>query len=692
MHLVILPRWLVSLLRFVEVAVLLLFVAVFATEILQRRLVLPGGLQFGKAAGGVAIIAALLLGFAAPDAARAELPDAELLQALEARLLKAPECTPRCAEIMAADIAIDSDEVRMTLTIQALEAVAVPLPGSDGGWRPAAILLDGTAAGQVARGPDQALWLRLLPGRHSVVLSGAIPAVDNLELPFPAPPRVVTASSEGWFVAGIRDQRLLSGSLQLTRLQAEDAESGTARWESSRFPAFAEVTRTLQLDLDWRVTTTVLRVAPTQGALTLELPLLEGESVITDNMQVNDGNILISMAPNQSRVSWTSNLQLVSPLTLNAANAVPWQEQWAVVASNIWHTTFNGVPESAATDATDNARTAVFFPRAGETLSIDATRPQGSSGSTLAFDSVDLSTSYGARSSDTSLKLSYRSTRGTQHVLRLPDGAEVSQVVIDGVEQSLRATDSELILPVLPGEHSIQVDWRSSGDAGVRITTPAVDLGASASNISLRLELPRNRWLLGTMGPRLGPGVLYWSELAVMLLAALVLGKTQLAPLKTWQWLLLGLGFSTFAWEAYAWVVLWLLACGARARWDGTAGQWWHFNLAQVVIALLTVSALLTIVGSLQNGLLGVPDMHVIGNGSYGNSLQWFADQSAATLPVASAWTVPLWVYKVLILAWSLWLSFALLRWLPWVWQSFSRQGYWRAREPHAGVAGRSGE
>jgi hypothetical protein len=52
-----------------------------------------------------------------------------------------------------------------------------------------------------------------------------------------------------------------------------------------------------------------------------------------------------------------------------------------------------------------------------------------------------------------------------------------------------------------------------------------------------------------------------------------------------------------------------------------------------------------------------------------------------STLPVATAFTVPMWIYKVLILAWALWLSFALLRWLPWVWQRFSSDGFWRKRK-----------
>jgi hypothetical protein len=172
----------------------------------------------------------------------------------------------------------------------------------------------------------------------------------------------------------------------------------------------------------------------------------------------------------------------------------------------------------------------------------------------------------------------------------------------------------------------------------------------------------------------------------VLILAALILGRTSLAPLKTWHWLLLGLGFSTFAWPALALIVVWLLACGARERWDGKA-PWWQYNLVQLAFAGLTVIALGTIVTNLPSGLLGVPDMHVAGNNSYGNALRWFADQSTTVLPTASALSVPMWVYKVFILGWALWLSFALLRWLPWVWRCFSSQGYWRPRERAVVVA-----
>jgi hypothetical protein len=348
--------------------------------------------------------------------------------------------------------------------------------------------------------------------------------------------------------------------------------------------------------------------------------------------------------------------------------------------SNIWHAEFAGVPESESGSYEENARTALFYPRGGETLTVQATRPQGSAGSTLAFDSVFLHAAHGDRSSEVTMTLDYRSTRGAQHAVQIPKDAEVSDVIIDGRKQSLGVQDGLIDLPILPGEHNVRVIWRIDGDVGARLSTPAVDIGAPASNITLRLDLPQNRWLLGSSGPRLGPAVLYWSELAVLILAALLLGRTSLAPLNTWQWLLLGLGFSTFAWPALGLIVVWLLLCGARERWDGDT-VWWRYNLVQVAFVGLTIVALGTIVTNLPSGLLGVPDMHVAGNESYGNALKWFADQSESALPTASVLSVPMWVYKVLILGWALWLSFALLRWLPWVWRCFSSQGYWRPRE-----------
>jgi hypothetical protein len=684
MRLVVLPRWAVTLLRFVEVALLLLFAAVLAAEIANRRWRLPGGLKIGRAAPvNMMVVALITFSIAASPPAEAQMPDRELLQQLEQRLLEPPDCVPRCAEIVAADVEVRGSNISIALDVHAMEDVALPLPGSDRGWRPQAVLLDGSGAGQVLRGADQNLWIRVTPGRHAVVLRGSLPEADNVEIPFPTPPRVFEIDVEGWFVAGVKDRRLLSGSVQLTRLQAENGDDSSARWESSRFPAFVSMTRNIEFDLDWRVRTTVQRIAPLQGALTLTLPLIEGETVLTEQLATAEGTVQVSMNPTQQAVSWVSRLPQTSRLDLVAGTATSWVEVWRVSVGSVWNVAFTGVPESETNRPNLGARVAEFNPRGGEQLTMQVTRPEASAGTTLAFDKVDLAVAQGDRSSTVMLGLRYRSTRGAQHVLQLPEGAEITEVRIDNQVQPLRADGRDLTLPILPGEHGIAVTWRDPRDADAVARTPEVGLGAPASNITIQLTLPENRWLIGTNGPPLGPAVLYWPELAVMILFALILGRVDWTPLRWRHWLLLGLGFSTFNWPVLGVVVVWLLACGARDRWRGSI-PWWRYNTTQALHAAFTVVALAAILVSLPSGLLGTPDMHVTGNGSYGNALTWFADRTDDLLPVATAWSVPIWVYKVLILAWALWLSFALLRWLRWAWQGFAKEGFWRSRKGDA--------
>ena len=83
--------------------------------------------------------------------------------------------------------------------------------------------------------------------------------------------------------------------------------------------------------------------------------------------------------------------------------------------------------------------------------------------------------------------------------------------------------------------------------------------------------------------------------------------------------------------------------------------------------------------------------MHVTGNGSSAQSLQWFADRSADALPQASAITLPMWVYKLLMLAWALWLANALIGWLRNGFAAWTKDGYWRtdAKPASAGIAAR---
>ena len=685
MRLLIVPDWLVSLLRFVAVGALGILTAFFAFDLLGRqwRWGWPGdGAQ--RVSGAVMLLIVLLLfsGLLPGGKAHADIPTPEILRELERRLLEPPDCAPRCAEVVSAEVEIDENQLEIEMEIHAFEDVAVPLPGSADGWLPQMITMGDSTEPWAFRDDEGVRWILVKSGRNRVSLSGPIPPVDSLEIPFAAPPRVITAQSDDWLITGIEDHRLVSGSLHMSRLVADAQEGEMERWETNRFPDFVSVERTVDLDdFDWHVTTVVHRIAPATGALNIHIPLLEGESIVSGEFTVTDGSVLVAMNPDEKQLSWNSALPRESPMTLHSAVDQSRKEVWRFVIGNAWNVHFDGVPESEGSSEDEGVRIAEFHPRLGETLLARIDQPAPVPGHTLAFDKVTLATTAGARTRDSKLTLNYRSTRGSQHVIGLPKGSEVTAVQIDGVSEPLRAIDNILNVPILPGEHVIAIDWKEAMEPGFRDRTPKVEVGASASNITIELHMPSNRWILFTRGPRVGPAILYWSELVALIIVAVILGRIHLTPLRTPQWILLGLGFSTFSWIALAVVVVWLLVNGATNTIRARLSQW-PYNLSQIALAALSLVALGAIVVGLPYGLLGTPDMHVTGYGSYGNSLSWFADQTESVIPIASVWSLPMWTYKGLILAWSLWLSLSILRWLPWVWSCFSRNGLWRPKPP----------
>jgi hypothetical protein len=68
--------------------------------------------------------------------------------------------------------------------------------------------------------------------------------------------------------------------------------------------------------------------------------------------------------------------------------------------------------------------------------------------------------------------------------------------------------------------------------------------------------------------------------------------------------------------------------------------------------------------------------MQIVSPAGY-EQLSWFEDRSAGVTPSAGAISISIWFYRAAMLAWALWLSFALLRWLPWAWRAYAHQGLW---------------
>jgi hypothetical protein len=671
--LLIMPSWLVSIWRLLGVLLLGAVVAGLA----RRDYRLPGGLDKLSPGAGTAamIIGVLLCSPGLTGTAQADIPDQDLLRELKLRLTENPACENRCAEYSSATVTVSANRVDMELDVQAMVDVAVPLPGSGDRWEPAVVRVDGQPRRNILRTPDGVMWIEIGRGVHRIRLSGPLNANDSQELFFSERPHRVRLSATGWDASGVVDGQLLAGSIGLTRIR-KDGEAQTLT--SDRFPTFVRVTRQISLNLDWTMTTTVRRRAPANGSITVEIPLLADETVDSERVEIRDGKVMAALAANGQSFSWNSRLTRADSLRLVATDGAGWTETWLLGTSPTWHIEHRGVPEVQAARIA-SYWIAEFDPLPGEALDISVTRPAAVAGNTLAIDDVQLSTTIGKRSASSALSFSYRSTQGTQHSIRLPTEADVTQVTVDGRPLPLRPNEGSLPLSIEPGAHQVEINWRESTIAGRYNETTRVDLNSQASNIRLRLLVPESRWILYARGPALGPVVLYWVELVAMIAFALMLGRLKRTPLRTRDWVLLGLGLSTFSWGMLMLMAAWLLVMDYQQDIRAKLPRR-QFNLLQLALGVFSVFVLLRLLISVPDGLLGTPDMQIIDADYQSNSLNWFADQTDGQLPVGGVISAPIWAYNIAILLWALWLSFALIRWLPWAWRCYTKDGLWKGK------------
>jgi hypothetical protein len=432
----------------------------------------------------------------------------------------------------------------------------------------------------------------------------------------------------------------------------------------------------LNLGLTWEVETRIERLTPVGNAVVLEVPLLEGESVTTAGVRVQNGKVQVSMAPNVEDFSWSSVMNPRESIALKAPQNLEWTELWRLNAASLWHVTAEGIPP-VHPENPDQAEIREWQPWPGEELKLTVVRPEAVEGPTMTIDQSLIVINPGLRSSEMTLTFQLRSSLGGQHTILLPEGAELQTVSINGAQQPIRQDKNQVTLPIVPGSQSFELKWNQPPGIRAFFKTPPVNLKLPSVNSEIQMNVGVDRWILFTRGPRMGPAVLFWSLFIVWILVALALSRVPLTPLNTLQWVLLGIGLSQAPVWAAAIVAGWLLVLGWRKKRPlvGTLG----FDFFQLLLLLWTLVAVIMLFGAIHQGLLGVPEMEIAGNGSSYSFLRWFQDRSGEVLPQPWVFSLRMLFYRLAMLAWALWIAWALLKWLRWGWDCFSEGGRWRA-------------
>ncbi|MDH5735877.1 MAG: hypothetical protein OEY87_07120, partial [Gammaproteobacteria bacterium] len=399
---------------------------------------------------------------------------------------------------------------------------------------------------------------------------------------------------------------------------------------------------------------------------------------ITDGITVKDNAAVITLNKTTQSIRWHSTLPKSEALTLTASATSDFNEIWQLNSSAMWHINYEGIPVIYHQRQGQHWQPE-WQPWPGESVSINISRPQGVKGSTKTIDDSQLTLTPGESLTTAKLSFNLRSSLGGQHDIHIPADSELMSVKIDHENIPVRLNENTLTLPISPGAQNVVIDWREPRgiSTGVFKTTD-VDLGSASVNAKISLQPGLQRWVLFAGGPTLGPAVLFWGVFFVIIGIAIGLSRISDMPLSVSHWILLGIGLSASAPAAGLLIVIWLLALRTKAKRPAIESTNF-FNLYQLLLLALTFAALSTLFFVIQQGLLGSPDMQITGNDSSRYLLNWYTDRSDATLPTAWIITVPILVYRSLMLLWAIWLAFALLQWLRWGWGCYVTHGYWRA-------------
>jgi hypothetical protein len=554
----------------------------------------------------------------------------------------------------------------------------VPLPGRLPAWSPVTVKVDGQPEATLRRA-DGFLWVVLPAGVHRVSVEGLLADLTEWQWTWQLRPRRVTIDAPGWQVSGVKPGGLPEAQVFFTRVRK--ATAGEASYDRPNLQNAVGVERQLELGLVWQVRTTVSRLSNGGGAVSLRVPLLPGENVLTSNAVVKEGFIEVRLGAGQQEFTWQSELGVVSDIALATRADDAWVERWSLVASPVWNVAISGL--APVFEAGNAGLVPVWNPWPGEKAALQISRPEAIAGATVTVGRGSHEITLGKRQRSSSLALSLRCSLGEDFLIELPAGSEATSLTSNGAAVPIRKDGDKVIVPLKPGEQEVSLQWKKNLPLGFLSRAETVRLPVESANISTTIQVPENRWVLWAGGPLRGPAVRFWGILLGSLLAAWVLGRMARSPLKTHEWMLLSIGLTQIPLPAALVVVAWLFLLAWRGGESFPRLPDWTHNLLQVLLVVISAGVLGIFIAIVAEGLLGSPEMFIRGNDSTRALLRWYEARCAGTLPQPFCFSISVWWYRLLMLLWALWLASALIRWLLWGWKQFNAGGCFR-REPKA--------
>jgi len=672
-----LKLWLISpplnkLFKVLTIVGMLFLLYLFLRE--GARSTLPK-LKANFVAKGVMLFALFLLSIPTTQLQASEIPSQEILLELKQKLTQPPACLPNCATIEHLIVKVEDEKLAIEMKVSAGAHVAVPLLGNRASWLPQYIRVNENSDASLQLDDNGALWVELSKGSHTIHLAGSLANKNQIMLAslLPIHNLILLPHNRTWQLGS--DHK---SYIELNRLNRADKKEEAI----SKIEPLVEIKRTFYFGQRWYVDTQVRLLNRIERSFRALYTLLPHESILDKEIERSDNQVVLHLDNKKPSISWRSTLPITPKLKLTASKQKEFIERWQMDIAPIWTVSYKGI-EPIEHLKQNGILMPSFKPWLGESLNLGFQKAKAVKGDSLSIESSKATITQSSRYRDITLKLSLKSFQAGQYTLHLKGVKTLKPTTIDGTTHYLKIEKGKVSIPLKAASQKVTLKWREEIGTDTLYTFPKIELKKESTNNTITLNLPHNRWILWSDGPIMGPAVLLWGVLLAVLLFALILGRIQGSPLKTRDWLLLGVGVSTTSVMIMLPIVVWIFMLRFREiKGDSLVG--WKRNLTQVAIVLLTIIALSTIVGAVSVGLLGNPEMMITGNHSYGHYLNWYSDRVASALPEPTVISVSIWYYRALMLLWSIWIAFSLIKWLKWAWSVYSQGDMWSRRKKKA--------
>lgn len=610
--------------------------------------------------------------------AQADFPPEYLLRELKEKITTRPACHPHCGRSGPAILTLDSPDTRrpafiLELELHAGSTLAFALPETDPSLPAPALALNG-------KNPSVLRWhgrnlVVLKPGIHRLRITGDLPR-GRFRVNFPAPPDSLTLQAPGWRVEGLSGDGRIRDMLTFT--PAGESPPDLVAEEPDILP-FVRVHRSIHRGREWEVRTSLSRAYPGKGSGHVRIPLLPGETILREGLTIRDGHVEVPIPPFGQNLSWESRLPEKDSLRLQMAQTLDFGESWEILGDTDRALRFSG--DTAPPRST--GRGLLWQPLPGQHLDILFPAIPPAPGPILTTEKLLIKLDAGKERRRLVLEANIRSGKALQHPITGPEKGVLQELRINGELQPLPRENEPLLLSLTPGSHTLVAVWElpqaRNAFSPQRIRMPTLNLDMPTVNILQEMHLDPGQWLLWTYGPLLGPGVRIWGWVLLVLAGSLLFAlKARLSPLRTRDWILLGLGLAPLSPLAILIVVAGFFLLHWRSTQTQNLGK--AHNLLQCGLCILLFTMGLILLAAVRNGLLGVPDMQIAGNGSSPHLLRWTADRSNGAPPGAGVWLLPLSFWRIFMFAWALWLAARVLSWAPWAWRALLTGVAWQGK------------